>query len=180
MLPFGHAAVGYLCYTLSTRLRDGSAPTDSPVLVALLGAQFPDLVDKPLAWGLEILPAGRSFAHSLVVLVPLCLFAYAVTRHSSRRELAVAFTIGALSHTLVDAVPALWSPASVSFLLWPVLSVQPPEGALSVVELVCNSLSSPWFHMEVLLAALAVVVWRRDGVPGLATVRRAGRWSPIF
>jgi hypothetical protein len=175
MLPLGHAAVGYLCYTLSTRVRHDTVPRGSSVLVALFGTQFPDLVDKPLAWGVGVLPAGRTLAHSLLVLVPLCLLAYVLTRHSLRSELAVAFTVGALSHALVDALPSLWSTASISFLLWPVLSVHSPEGSLSVLAVVGAALTSPWFLLELLLAVLALFVWHRDGVPGLATVRRVGR-----
>lgn len=180
MLPLGHAAVGYLCYTMSTRLRDDTPPRGRPVLLALLGTQFPDLVDKPLAWGLGVLPAGRTLAHSLVVLVPLCLLVYGLARHSVYRELTVAFAVGVLSHAVIDAVPALWSSASVSFLLWPVVSIQPPEGSLAVSAVLRSALTSPWFLLELLLAVLAALVWHRDGVPGLATVRRAGkRASPL-
>ncbi|MFC6964015.1 hypothetical protein ACFQL7_23110 [Halocatena marina] len=49
MWPWSHAAVGYLCYSIGTRLV-GRRPTTGPTVAVLFGALLPDLVDKPLSW----------------------------------------------------------------------------------------------------------------------------------
>ncbi len=172
MWPMGHVAIAYLLYTLSTRVRFETSPAAGPAIVVVFGSLFPDLVDKPLAWYVGVLPTGRSLAHSLLVLVPLCLVVYIVARARDREEYAVAFAIGALSHSLVDALPVLWDEsASTSFLLWPYWSVGPYEdGAPGVLELLQASLSDPYFLSEFVLLAVAVVLWRADGYPGLSAL----------
>lgn len=176
MWPLGHLAVGYLCYTFLVRRRTGSPPGGLSVGVLAFGSQFPDLVDKSLAWGLTVLPAGRSFAHSLLVLVPICLLVAVLADRYDRRGLAIAFAVGALSHVLVDATPMLWSAQKTgSFLLWPLLSVEVLQGPPSIRALFRSSLSQPWFYLEFVLAAIALVMWRRDGVPGIGVIRLNAR-----
>lgn len=173
MWPFGHVAVAYLCYTLATRVRFDAPPAAVPVLWLAVGSQFPDLVDKPLAWYLGVLPTGRTLAHSLLVLVPLSMVGLALAGRYDRSEYGVAFVIGALSHAVVDAVPVLWNAdASAAHLLWPVVPVPAyEEGAPSVLGLLQESLSDPYFFAEFVLAGLAVVYWRRHGSPGLEPIR---------
>jgi hypothetical protein len=172
MWPLGHAAVGYLCYSLLTRARVDRPPGEFVVLFLLFGTQFPDLVDKPLAWYLGVIPTGRTLAHSLLLLVPLSVGTYLLARQYRRPEYGVAFGFGALSHTLVDAAPALWGATDPSFLLWPALPVEGYEsGAPSVTALFLESLGDPYFLSEFVFAALAFVLWRRDGYPGLGAIR---------
>lgn len=176
MWPLGHAAVGYLLYSLSTRARFDGRPATLSTLVLLVGSQVPDLVDKPLAWYGGVLPTGRSLGHSLLVLLPICLGVYWLARRRRRAELGVAFGVGAISHPLVDSVPVLWSGTEVGYLLYPVVPVAPyEEGAPSIAELLAGSLGEPWFLLEFALAAAALLVWNRDGRPGLGTVERAAR-----
>lgn len=176
MWPLGHAAVGYLLYSLSTRARFDGRPATPPTVVLLVGTQIPDLVDKPLAWYGGVLPTGRSLGHSLLVLAPLCLAVYWLARRRGRAELGVAFGVGAISHPLVDSVPALWSGTEVNYLLYPVVSVEAyEEGAPTLAELLAGSLSEPWFLLEFVLAAAALLTWHRDGRPGLGTVERVVR-----
>lgn len=174
MWPMGHVAIAYLLYVGSTRLRGTGPAAAGPVLVVCLGGLFPDLVDKPLAWYLGVLPTGRSLAHSLLVLVPLCLLVYSVSRIRDREEYGLAFAVGALTHSLVDAVPVLWNDrASASFLLWPYWSVEPYEtGVPSPVEMLTAALGQPYFLTELALLAFAVALWRADGYPGVGTLRR--------
>ncbi len=170
MWPMGHLAIGYILYAVSTRLRFDEEPTDVPVLVVLFGSLFPDLVDKPLAWYVGILPTGRTLAHSLLVLVPLCTVVYLVSRYYDRVEYGIAFAIGALSHSLVDALPVLWDDeATGDFLLWPYWSVElyDESGPPTVTELLVESLSQPYFLSEFVLLAIALVLWRGHGYPGL-------------
>lgn len=172
MWPMGHAAVAYLLYVGYRRLGTGRAPAGAAVLLVAIGSQFPDLVDKPLSWYLGMLPTGRSLAHSLIVLGPLTGLAYAVAQQFDRTDVAAAFGIGAVSHTLVDAGPALWSGSDASFLLWPIAVVEPyEEGAPSVLAMLLESLTDPYFHLEFVLLAVAFMVWRHDGYPGLSLFR---------
>lgn len=161
MWPMGHVAVAYLLYTLATRVRLDRTPSRAPTVVLLFGSLFPDLVDKPLAWYLGVLPTGRTLAHSLLVLAPLCLVVCLLARSWGYREYGVAFGIGALSHSLVDALPVLWNDdASASFLLWPYLSVEGyEEGSPTVVELLVQSLGDPYFLSEFVLLGIALVLW---------------------
>lgn len=174
MWPIGHVAIAYLLYTGSTRLRSLGPPAAGPAFVACFGGLFPDIVDKPLAWYLDALPTGRTLAHSLLVLVPLCLLVYIVLRRYDRGEYGVAFAIGAISHSLVDALPVLWDDeASASFLLWPYWSVESYEsGAPGVLELLSASLSQPYFYLEFVLLGVAIAIWWAEGKPGVAAVRR--------
>ena len=173
MWPLGHAAIAYLLYTLWTRRYHGRPPAAIAVFVVLVASSFPDLVDKPLAWYLGVLPTGRTLAHSLLFLVPLVLLVLAVSRRYRRQEYGIAFAIGALSHTLVDAAPALWGGGDASHLLWPLTPVDAYEsGAPSVLELFLASLNDPYFLSEFVFAGLALAVWRADGYPGLAFVAR--------
>jgi len=179
MWPLGHAAVAYLCYTALSRARRN--PVDGvAALFLLFGSQLPDLIDKPLAWYLGVLPTGRTLAHSFVVIGPLVAVGYLLATRYSRPEYGIAFGVGAVSHILVDALPALWGGTDPSFLLWPILPVEPyGNGAPTVIALFVDSLGDPYFLSEFVLAALAVVVWRADGFPGLGVLRRVGRrWLP--
>ena len=175
MWPLGHVAIAYLCYTLATRARFDAPPAHIPALFLVVGSQFPDLVDKPLAWYLGVIPTGRTLAHSLFVLVPLSITLYLIAVRYDRGEYGVAFAIGALSHIVVDALPALWDTReAATHLLWPVVPVEEyEEGPPSIAALLEDSLSDPYFLLEFALAAVAFVYWRRHGYPGLEPVRTA-------
>lgn len=179
MWPWEHLAVGYLVYSLLVRVTTGRAPATGGAIAVALGTQFPDLVDKPLAWGTGLLPGGQSLGHSLLFAIPIVLTVYAVATAVDRRDLGAAFGIGYLSHLPGDVVyPALLGgDVNLSFLLWPVL---PASGSRStamlgyVQELLAEftaTLSSPQgavyllFEAVLLLAALAI--WVVDGTPGL-------------
>ncbi|WP_137289815.1 metal-dependent hydrolase [Natronorubrum halophilum] len=175
MWPLGHVAVAYLCYTLATRARFDAPPAHVPALILVLGSQFPDLVDKPLAWYLRVIPTGRTLAHSLFLLVPLSIAAYALASHYDRREYGIAFAIGAFSHVVVDALPAIWRPeADANHLLWPAIPVEEYEQVPpTVLGLLQDSATDPYFLLEFVLAAITFTLWRQHGYPGLAALRAA-------
>lgn len=179
MWPIGHASVAYLLYALSTRSRFDGPPGHGATVTVGLASQVPDLIDKPLAWYLGVLPGGRTLAHSLFVLVPLSLVVYGLARQRNVEEYGVAFAIGALSHTLLDAFPILWDAETPwEALFWPLLSPGgvSGEGAPTILGLLRDSLGQPYFLSEFLFLALALYVWRADGYPGLGPV--IGRLSP--
>lgn len=173
MWPWGHAALGYLLYAAYTRVRY-DRPPDGPAMVLLLfGTQLPDLLDKPLAWTLPVLPSGRSLGHSLLFLVPLVLIAAVVTRDRDG-EWATALAIGALSHTIVDVLPALIRGefAHTTSLVWPLLPLPPdPEQDRTILGYFLSLEPTPMVAFELVLALGVVVVWWRQGRPGLRTMR---------
>jgi hypothetical protein len=176
MWPIGHAATAYLLYTLSARSRETGPPSHWAVLVVGVASQLPDLIDKPLAWYAGILPGGRTLGHSLFLLVPLSLLVYEFARRRDVPEYGVAFTVGVVSHTLLDSLPILWEPTTPwEGLFWPLLSPGgvSGEGAPSIPALLTKSATEPYFFAEFVLLGLALYVWRADGYPGLALLRGA-------
>lgn len=184
MWPWGHLGVAYLLISLCARGRTRRPPRPEPVLAAVLGSQFPDLVDKPLAWGLGVLPGGRTLAHSLLIAGAVIGVGYAVAFASHRVETATAFAIGYLSHLVTDLPPrvVLGYPFDSEFLLWPVLPhptfgyservFDPP----AIVELVATPVVNPLarFLLNGALFALALGLWYVDGRPGLECWRARG------
>ena len=173
MLPWGHAAVGYLAYRLYTFLRHRRPPVGAAVVALAVGTQFPDLVDKPLAWTFGVLTSGRSLAHSLLTAtVVIALIAW-YARRRDRSELAVAFAVGYLSHLFGDALGPLLDGEYVYFssLGWPLL---PPPPYTHEGGILAHFQGFTFTAMSVFEIALMVAVfglWLRDGVPGLAVLR---------
>ena len=178
MWPWTHLAFGYLAASLLWRLR--ARRLDGPAAVAAtVGSQFPDLVDKPLAWAVSVLPAGRSLTHSVFTAVVVSAVVYCVAARLDRREPALAFIVGYASHLAGDALPKL--PAgdfdSLTFLLWPLLPLPEYEGAEPVVANLAEVVAAPAAYLlasPVRLAFLVAVlaVWSADGFPGVAGVGR--------
>ncbi|WP_276251033.1 metal-dependent hydrolase [Haloarcula rara] len=178
MWPWTHLGFGYLLVSLLWRLR--ARRVDGAVAVAAaLGTQFPDLVDKPLAWAFGVLPAGRSLAHSVVTAAVVSAVVLYVAGRRDRADPALAFVVGYGSHLAGDALPKL--PAgefdSLTFLLWPLLPLPDYDGADPVVanfaevaaEPVASLLTSP---DRLALLVLVVALWGADGFPGVAGLGR--------
>lgn len=134
MMPWGHFAVAFLPYLAYRLLRDRELPARRHTVVLLFATQLPDLVDKPLAWSVHLLPSGRSLAHSLFVAVPLVVLVAVLASRRGRPELGPLFTLGYLSHvfgdvyrTLLFAPPEQWAGTYVTSLFWPLLPVQASE-----------------------------------------------------
>jgi hypothetical protein len=140
-------------------------------VVALgFGTQLPDLIDKPLAWYVHVLPYGRSFAHSVLTGGVVLLVVAVLLDRRAGRATAAAFAVGYLSHLVGDAyasvVTANW--ADLAFLVWPVLPIPNVESELEgVIAHLRNIEGSPFFLFGLLLTALALGLWYRHGLPGL-------------
>jgi len=175
MWPWGHLALAYLVYSLYSRVRRGHRPTPATALVVAIASQAPDLVDKPLAWTLSLLPSGRSLGHSLLTVLPVVALAYtvAVARSNDEEPLVVALGVGALVHLFGDALYPLFDLEfrHAGFLLWPAVPSLEHEIEQSFIAHFALLDLSPEFYFELLLVAMALVVWRADGYPGLATLR---------
>ncbi len=135
MFPWTHAAFGYalllvLAVALSRRV------SRAELLAVVVGTQLPDLVDKPLAWWFNVLPSGRSLAHSLVVAVPLLVLVLAVAWYRSHPAVGAAFALGYASHLLGDTYVELlyWRTEDLSFLLYPFLPAYPYDDGIGFGE----------------------------------------------
>ncbi|MFC4543866.1 metal-dependent hydrolase [Halosolutus amylolyticus] len=177
MWPWGHLAVAYLLYTASTRFRFDRPPRAWPLLALAVGTQFPDLVDKPLAWSVGILPGGRTFTHSLLVAALFVPAITAVAIHLDRREVGVAFALGYVTHLFTDVPPSVFAGdlAGVAYLAWPLVD-QPPEDPVGgLLDAILHYYAmGPYEVFQLGLFVVAALVWYRDGRPGLERL-----WSSI-
>lgn len=173
MWPWGHLAVGYLLYAAYSRLRYRIRPGEATAVAAALGTQFPDLVDKPLAWTVPILPSGRSFAHSLLTAtVVIALVTWLANRRASPK-VGPAFAIGYLSHLLTDGIAPFLSGdvSKLTYLGWPLLP--PPDYGVEkgFIAHFARLEPSAVVSFQGILAACTVLLWVRDGAPGIRTLR---------
>lgn len=182
MWPWSHAAVGYLCYSIGTRLV-GHRPSAGPTAAVFLGALLPDLVDKPLSWVFGLVPQGFAVAHSVLIAVSLGFGAVVLARQRDRCPLGIAFVIGYWSHLLGDVVFGLLqsSPHAFGRVLWPFVTLpayeRPVLARLGEYVSVFTGFQSTDDAMIVILGASVVYVtigvWIVDGRPGLAPIRRS-------
>lgn len=175
MWPWGHAVVGYLLYTAYTRYRYDRPPAEVPTILLLGGTQFPDLIDKPLAWSLTVLPSGRTLGHSLLILVPLSILVYLLAIQHRKPDWGGAFVIGALSHAIVDVLPAAirGEYAYTTSLLWPLLPAPPyDEHNRTIVGHFLTIEPSFLVMFEVVLVLVVLAIWWHDDQPGAATFQR--------
>jgi len=185
--PWGHLAVGYLAYAGLTDRRFRRAPDGLAVVVCAFGTQFPDLVDKPLAWSLGVIPNGRSLAHSALVATVVIVLVGWYLRSRDRGTLAVAFGLGYYSHLVADAfAPFLagrWD--ELAFLGWPLLPPVQYAGPKSFYghfaelarELAAGHVSA-YFAFQLVLVVLALGLWVRHGYPGLGVFRSRPTGQP--
>lgn len=173
MWPWGHLAVAYLLYSAFTRTRDSHLPTGLAVFVLAFGSQFPDLIDKPLGWSLGVLPGGRTLAHSVFLVAVLVPLVYVFASKYNQSELATAFSLGYIVHLLTDIPPSVLTGdvEELTFLFWPVLEQPAYEEAESILEGFLRYSMGGYEWAQLALLALAIVVWYRDGRPGMAYVR---------
>jgi hypothetical protein len=184
MWPWGHLGVAYLVYRAYLTYvvpRDQRRLAAGVVIAVVVGSQFPDLIDKPLAWTFAVLPSGRSLAHSLLTLAVVGWIVVRLADTYGDRAYGVAFVVGAVSHSLSDLGPGvvvgllqgdLSQLAWTTYLLWPVLASPPYPSDNSFISHFADFVLTPYVAAQFLLFAVAVGLWLRDGRPGYNTVRR--------
>lgn len=177
--------LGYVLYSAYSHVFERRRPTGSAAIVVALASLLPDLIDKPLAWQFELLPTGRSLAHSLFFAIPAILVVVLVARRYRASDVGAAFAIGYLSHLPADSVYAFVIPGvrvDLGYLIWPLASAGSTQTADlfgQVLYLVANfsafvSGPSGWRFLliEGLLGLMALGLWILDGRPGLGTIAR--------
>lgn len=102
-------------------------PTGSMLLALLFGTQFPDLVDKPLAWQFDLLVNGRIFMHSLVFAVPISIAVLLMAWTNDRKTIGGAFVFGYLLHIPGDFYTSVVrrEPHIPNNMLWPLFPPSP-------------------------------------------------------
>ena len=191
MWPWEHLAFGYLTYSVLRRLWTGRAPRSDAVVVLCVATQLPDLVDKPLAWSLSVLPSGHSLAHSLVTAAPLSAVALVLAHRAKRTDIGVAFTVGYLSHLAGDIIypVAVGKTPSFDFLLWPLVPVPTDQSSLGFLSRFheyfgdyVTHLSDPairgYIALELGLLLGVFCLWLFDGMPGVP--RKIVRYAPVI
>lgn len=171
--------VGYLAYSIAVHLGGRRTPGDGQAIALAVGTQFPDVVDKPLAWWLGVLPASRTLAHSIYVAVMVVCVVGLVADHLDRRSVALAFGFGYVSHLLADALyPFLQARGNnFAFMTWPLTPPVTYVRDWEPVSYLRGAIVGEALGVELLLAVVVFVLWRADGKPGLAPLRRVGaRW----
>jgi hypothetical protein len=148
------------------------------VVALAFGTQFPDLVDKPLAWTFAVLPNGRSLAHSLVTALLIIAVLELLLRRRGDGAIATAFGVGYLAHLFGDALyPAMSGEfPALGFLAWPLVppveyATEPSFGA-HLQQLSLNSSVA----FELTLGGAVLLLWLADGAPGLGVVTAIPRW----
>ena len=168
-MPWGHLAVGYLCYVGYAVGRDECDVHGPPLAALAFRTQFPDLVDKPLAWTFGVLPSGRSLAHSLITLTLVMAVVLLVAKRYDRWYVGSAFGIGYFSHLVGDSVhPAVegrWR--LLTNLGWPLL----PPPAFGEERGIAAHLSA--VLLDVLHGTLGWLFWLQIGL-GVAVLVVAG------
>ena len=173
MLPLGHLAFAYLWYALYAASSTHRLPARLALLPLAFGSQFPDLIDKPLAY-IGVLTYGRSLAHSLFTFA-LCSLAvwWLVTRLRGRwstetlvERLRIvtpaAFAIGYASHLLGDTyrfllAGDLWD---ARFLLYPLFPVpESPSDNIAPWVRLFEIYREMGTHPQIDLIVLAIVVF---------------------
>lgn len=182
MWPWGHLAFGYILFTVYHRVRFSIPPSGFVVLSLVFGTQFPDIVDKPLAYWFHVIPEGRLFAHTLTFAVPLSIILFVIGIQTKNREYIQAFIFGWYSHILADSWKGLITLnfERLSFLLWPILEAPDyPSDSLTdhLNKLILNlqnvnidsilSGRSGGFIYQLIFFFIVLAIWILEGYPGL-------------
>lgn len=184
MWPWGHLALGYLCYAGYLGVWKRQAPRGWPVVALAVGTQFPDLVDKPLAWWLGVLPAGRSLAHSALFALPFITVVLLLAAAVGRLDVGGAFGFGYLTHLPTDVVyPVLVGDGpDVAFLLYPLVEQEAYTGppllgrvndlAGEFAAFLATPRGTAYLLGELALVGTALALWMVDGMPVLRAFGR--------
>lgn len=159
MFIFGHLGIGLqLAKPVRRKL---------PLKPLLLGTLLPDLVDKPLYYGLSwatgrrgydigLISGTRTFGHT--ILFTAAIAAYAAARRS---KAAAAVALGCATHLVLDAVTDVFvrrADFSLSVFLWPFLGWKFPGTTYGGLGEHLGEFRRPFFLYAELIGALILFV----------------------
>lgn len=121
MRPIEHFIVAIMPVGAVILLLTRQRPPASVIGAAFIGSQFPDVIDKPLAFYTGIIPSGRVFMHSLPIAIPFLLTVGVYGWQTNHNTLSLAFVFGHLSHIIADTYQTLRGPNPTLSpdLFWP-------------------------------------------------------------
>lgn len=122
MMPWEHAIIGYVAYSLFTHAVYRDSPTARETLVVVFASLLPDLIDKPLAWHFGLFEGGYALGHSIFFAVPLSVVIGILAYERGRPRDGWAFGIGYLLHLPFDILPTYVGSGELLFerVLWPI------------------------------------------------------------
>jgi len=171
--PWGHLAFAYLLHSVYVHLRYWRRPLWPGVVLVAVGSQMPDLIDKPLAWTVNILPNGRSLGHSLLFGTIIVIVAVALLRRYDLE--GWPFALGYYSHLLGDSIRDLLSGEfhDLAFLLWPFVELESEGGPpVGIIQYLLDAQLEGSVLLELSLAGVVFVWWLLDGAPGVEPLWR--------
>lgn len=186
MWPWEHLAVGYLLLSLGIRAAGHAPPGPTEVGALVVATQLPDVVDKPLSWGLEVFPTGYAIGHAAVVAVPAGVGLVLLGRRAGAGRTWSVVVVGYWSHLAADVVdPVRFGLApDVGRVLWPFVSATPYRTDLGLrrgivyLERFLSSgavLERPGvLVLSVGVPLFTLALWVLDGAPGFEVLDRAG------
>lgn len=185
MWPWEHLAFGYIVYSILARTRTRWLPSDAAVIALAVATQFPDLVDKPLAWTFGVFQSGIAMGHSLLFVIPVSLLSLYVAARIGKPGVGLGVTTGLLTHIAGDVLyPVLTGDGiAIRYFMWPLYRAPGGESdgfllafedlLLSFVTFLSGPTGMLYLAFEGLLLGVAVGLWIADDFPGTIRLRSA-------
>lgn len=122
MMPWEHAIIGYIGYSILVRLVYRAPPTAVETAVVVFASLFPDLIDKPLAWQFNLFLSGHAVAHSIFAAVLVSAAVLWLAWRRGRSRIGIAFGVGYLLHLFGDVFPHYLRTGTLPLhrVLWPI------------------------------------------------------------
>jgi len=181
MMPWEHAIIGYIGYSIIVRTVYKETPTAVETAAVVLGSLFPDLIDKPLAWQFDLFVSGYAFAHSVFIAVPIAtVVALLAWRHGAFRT-GLGFAVGYLLHLPGDVIPSYirGEGLAVHRVLWPFrqegsgydsgFGTELTDNLVGYASWLIEELASgnpdPYLFVVIGIAIVGLLLWIADGMP---------------
>lgn len=181
MMPWEHAIIGYIGYSIIVRLFHQDPPTSVEAALVIFASLLPDLIDKPLAWQFNVFSSGHAVGHSLFFAVPVSAVVLLLAWRRGKSRLGIAFGVGFLFHLWGDVFPQYLRTGTLELhrLLWPVrhegsgydtgflreLEENLVEYAGWIVEQLASGNPDPYLLVLLGLAGFGLLLWIADGMP---------------
>ncbi len=180
-MPWEHAIVGYIGYSILVRVLYRDRPTTRETIVVLFASILPDLIDKPLAWQFNIFPSGYAIGHSIFFAVPVSVVVFSLVRRRGKERLGIAFGVGYLLHLPADVFPQYIRQGTLPTyrVLWPLRQQGSGyEGGFAgefrenfssylgwISEQIASGNPDPYLFVLLGVAGLGLLLWIADGMP---------------